>query len=621
MDIEFTFMEIAKHGMDILTSGFVELVAPEPLLVHSNGLAHAGSNGRNGISVRNRPTEEFLRRCAWEIGEKRPTESYTPATSHVGLAVVTPAQGFAHWRVLPVWVEHTARQKGDAWHRCRFVLRLYDVSFIEFNGLNAHQMRDLDLPGLSGDFFFKLPRPGTWQLAEVGFLLRSGEFLAAARSQAVSFPPDAASGRGSHAAILVDANGRIEEIGNLWDQDRILRERRQPRLRKPLRSAAFAFASPGSGQQDSLATFVSELATGQCAQGHEAHVFVPATEHFRAYQQVRGVHYHPLDVCLNGSPLEKAKCFSAAAEARLNEFPPFDMIHLHEWMTGVGAAAGDAVVVRSLSSIESTRRGDRPATEFSLAIEEVEREAVRSADCILTPPWLRDKCVQSLAVEDSRVRSFPMEGRLANQWEEPLDVGHVKMSIGFGPLDRLVLFVGPVEHAAGVDLLLEAVPVLLQRSPNLRVAFVGEGALRGQLQHRAQQIGVAHAVRMLGHVEGTTLTRLLRAAEVVTLPSRYRVPFDDGVVDLARRAGRPVVTTHAGPAHLVRHEETGIITYDNPGSMVWAMDRILGDPAHADRMGQNGRRHENSSIQWSDVARCYLELCACQFPQLTELTW
>jgi glycosyltransferase involved in cell wall biosynthesis len=102
------------------------------------------------------------------------------------------------------------------------------------------------------------------------------------------------------------------------------------------------------------------------------------------------------------------------------------------------------------------------------------------------------------------------------------------------------------------------------------------------------------------------------------LPSRYRVPFDDAVVDLARRAGRPVVTTHGGPAHLVRHEETGIVTYDNPGSMVWALDRVLGDPEHARRMGYNGHREETSAPRWSKVARHYLELCAACFPELTE---
>ena len=94
----------------------------------------------------------------------------------------------------------------------------------------------------------------------------------------------------------------------------------------------------------------------------------------------------------------------------------------------------------------------------------------------------------------------------------------------------------------------------------------------------------------------------MRAAEALVLPSRYRVPFDDAVVDLARRAGRPVVTTHGGPAHLVRHEENGVITYDNPGSMVWAVDRILGDPGHAERMGRNGRRAGDGAVVWGEVA-------------------
>ena len=107
-----------------------------------------------------------------------------------------------------------------------------------------------------------------------------------------------------------------------------------------------------------------------------------------------------------------------------------------------------------------------------------------------------------LDVEGGRVAAFPMEGRLPNEWECPLDYGEVKREIGVGPIDRLLLFVGPLEHAAGVDVLLEALPVLLQRYHNLRLAFIGAGPLHGQLQHRAHQLGVAHAVRLLGHVEG-----------------------------------------------------------------------------------------------------------------------
>jgi glycogen(starch) synthase len=600
--------------MTTLLNGFLDLAPAAPAARPIRTAPGVDADGRGTPPA---VTPESLRRVAWEIGERRPADHHVPAGAHVGLAAVSPGEGFAHWHIPSEWVERTARQKGGAWYHCRLVLRIYDVSYIQFNGFNAHRIHDHGLPALSGDMIFGVGRPGTWQLAEVGFLLRSGEFVPAARSQIVPFPRCAPSHQGSAAALLVDGRGRVEEIGNLWDQDRILNERRRPQLRRPLRFAALAFSSLASGQEGSAARFVTELAAGQAARGHEVHVLLPASDALPADREEAGVRYHALAVDGGGAPLELARAFGRAAAERLRGLPPPDLVHLHEWMTALGPCP-DAPAVLSLSSVEGTRRNGTPPTPLSLAIAEAERAAARSAACVLTPDWLRDRAARDLDVEGGRVAAFPMEGRLPNEWECPLDYGEVKREIGVGPIDRLLLFVGPLEHAAGVDVLLEALPVLLQRYHNLRLAFIGAGPLHGQLQHRAHQLGVAHAVRLLGHVEGALVKRLVRAAEALVLPSRYRVPFDDAVVDLARRAGRPVATTHGGPAHLIRHEENGIITYDNPGSMVWAGDRILGDPAHAERMGRNGYRTGDGSIVWGEVARHYLELCAARFPELTE---
>jgi glycogen(starch) synthase len=579
--------------------------------------------GQNGHVAHDRPLDvDFLRRCAWEIGERRPADGYTPPANHAGLAMVTPNQGFAYWRILQEWVDQAALERGPAWQDCRLLLRLYDVSLIEFTGLNAHRIQDHTLPSLCGQFFFKLPRPGTSQLAEVGFLLRSGEFIPAARSQTVSFPGDTSCPRGGQTALLVKGPGQVEEIGNVWEQERIMWERSQPRLRQSLRIAAFAFASLSTGQDGPLARFVTELASGQSARGHEVHVFVPGSASFNAPHQEVGVNYHPLALTQDGTPLEIARAYGHAAEERLRGEQPFDLIHLHEWMTGLVPRAGAAPALLSLGSLETTRRNGTPPTDLSLEIEQTERDLAQMVDGILTPDWLREKAVTELGLNGSRVFAFPMEGRLPNEWECPLDHGKVKMEIGVGPLDRLLLFIGPLEYAAGADLILEALPVLLQRAHNLRLAFVGAGPQYGHLQHRAYQLGVAHAVRLPGHREGSPVIRLMRSAEALVLPSRYRVPFDDAVVDLARRAGRPVVTTHGGPAHLVRHEENGLVTYDNPGSMVWALDRIVGDPFHAERMGRNGRRgSDGGSVVWSEVARHYLDLCAAHFPELAEVQW
>ena len=252
-------------------------------------------------------------------------------------------------------------------------------------------------------------------------------------------------------------------------------------------------------------------------------------------------------------------------------------------------------------------------------IEEAEREVARAADMVLVPGWLHDTAVRELRIDGAHVRSFAMEGRQPNEWDCPLDYGQVKREINFGPMDRLVLFIGPLEHAAGPDLLLDALPILLRTRTESARGFCGR---RRDVRRTsaACQATRRRSCRSIPRARRSQhINRLLRASEALVLPSRYRVPFDDAVVDLAHLAGRPVVTTHGGPAHLVRHEETGIITYDNPGSMVWAMDRILGDPAHAQRMGENGRRHDNHTVSWNEVAQRYLEMCAASFPKLSTI--
>jgi glycosyltransferase involved in cell wall biosynthesis len=596
----------------------------------TNGYAHgyvdAEANGHvNGLppvadepDAPAPPSAEALRQAAWEIGERCPVDKFTPTSSHVGLAAVNPTEAFAHWRILHGWVEQLAGQRGDGFRDARMVVRFYDVTCIQFNGLNAHRMHDVRIEHLTGQLFLKLPRPGTWQIAEVGFVLRHGEFVAAARSHAVAFGSDGPSHHGSQTALLVDDKLHKEEIASLWEQGRVLAERARPKLRTKLRLASFSWDAPARGQDNTLARFVGGLASGQAAGGHETYVFTPAAPGFDTPREIDGVRYHPLPLAANGSPIERAVAFARAAEQRLEEMPPFDLFHIHEWTAGLAPWLGTIPTVLSLSSTESVRRGNNAPNEFSLEVQRVEREVAHSADYILTPDWLRERAIHELGVADDKVQAFPMESRLPNEWELPLDVGRVKMSIGFGPLDRLVLFVGPLEHAAGPDLLLEAIPTLLGRCPALRVGFIGGGGMWSHLERRMHELGLAHVVRLLGHVDGSPVVKLMRAADVLALPSRHRLAGDDGAVDLGRRAGRAVVTTHAGPAHLVRHEEDGILTYDNPGSMVWALERLLREPSVCERLGRNGRRVSGGVVGWDEVARIYLELCAASFPELSE---
>jgi glycosyltransferase involved in cell wall biosynthesis len=565
-------------------------------------------------------TQESLREIAWAVGEKKPLDSFMPTDAHAALAFVNPKQGFVHWRLKHDWIEKVSREKGGAWDKCRMVVRVYDVTNIIFNGLNAHKQFDMPIGALTGHMLFNVARGGTSQIAEVGFVLRNGEFIAGARSAAIQFPPEGVSSRADHTALLVDDELRVETVANLWEQEAFLTERRKPKLRRGLRVAIFAFDAEAVGHKGTVATFVSQLAKEVHAQGHSVHVFLPRSENFKEALESGGAMYHPLDVVFSESPVETANSFARAAESRLKDFPDFDLYHCSEWMAAQAPWLGTRPTILSLTSTEGLRLGTAQSTALSLEIQKAERDAALTIDCILTPDWLRDRAVNELQVNERRVHIFPMEGRLPNQWEAPLDIGKVKSEIGFGPMDRLVSFIGPLEHPAGVDILVEAMATAIGRHHNLRLAIIGLGQMGGHLQHRINGARVGHAVHLLGHMEGPPLVKVLRSSEALILPARHRFHHDENIIGLARKAGKAVVTTHGGPAHLVQHEKTGVVTYDNPGSMVWALDRIMGDGRNTERMGQEGKRSEGDTHSWQEVARRYLALCSETFTELTEKT-
>jgi len=561
---------------------------------------------------------QTLRGIAWEIGSREAHRHYAPPGSRVTIAMITPSSGFATFRIDPGWVEARARERGQAWNGSRPVLRLYDVSFLCFNGMNAHRHLDQGLSGLAGQLVFKLPYGGTSQLAEVGFLLRSGEFLPASRSGALRFAPDGVSKRQDTAALYVDARLEPEPVASLWQAESFLWERQKPRLRRGLKAALFSFECRWAGQDTLSARFISELAHHLQTLAVEPHLFFPATEHRRESCLIDGVRYHPLPVESQSEPVEMALGFVHAVESSLTDLPRFDFFHLSEWLTGLVPWIAMRPTVLSLTSTESVRCGGVVSSQASHEIQKIEREIVTTMECILTPRWLRETVIAEYGVAAGRVHAFPLDGALAREWDAPLEEAAVKQELGLAPEDRLLLFIGPLEAPAGPDLLLDALLTLCPRHRSLRAAYVGGGAMAPALSERAARYGLAERVLWLGHVDSARLSRIARASEALVLPYRERIAYDEDLVALARFAGRPVLATHAGPSHLVKHERDGLLLYSHKDSVVWGIGRLLEDPDRATRMGEAGLRAPRGAVDWEGVAEVYAELLALSFPELAE---
>ncbi len=125
--------------------------------------------------------------------------------------------------------------------------------------------------------------------------------------------------------------------------------------------------------------------------------------------------------------------------------------------------------------------------------------------------------------------------------------------------------------------------------------------MRAQVEHRARQLGIAHATRFLGFQGNGTLTDLYKACDTVCVPSRNE-PF--GIVVLeAWSCGKPVVSTvNGGPAEFVWHEVNGLKVYAHPDSIAWGLGTLFKNFEWARWMGRNGRMAVETAFSWDMIA-------------------
>jgi hypothetical protein len=109
--------------------------------------------------------------------------------------VVHPFLLFSYWEVTPESVEEACRTMGAEMDGARAVLRMYDISLINFDGTNAHQVFDIEV-GLEGrGWYIPVWTAEKSYCADLGFLARTGRFHSIVRSNIIHTPRAAASHR------------------------------------------------------------------------------------------------------------------------------------------------------------------------------------------------------------------------------------------------------------------------------------------------------------------------------------------------------------------------------------------------------------------------------------------
>ena len=170
-------------------------------------------------------------------------------------------------------------------------------------------------------------------------------------------------------------------------------------------------------------------------------------------------------------------------------------------------------------------------------------------------------------------------------------------------------FIGSFYAYEGLDLLLAAMPALLQQRPDLRVLLVGGGPQDAALKAQAAALGIADKVVFTGRVPHAEVNRYYDLVDLLAYP-RHSMRLTELVTPLkpleAMAQGRLFVASDVGGhKELVRDGETGFLF--KAGSAEALATAVLQTLAHREawpRMRQQARQFVETERNWrNSVAR------------------
>lgn len=157
---------------------------------------------------------------------------------------------------------------------------------------------------------------------------------------------------------------------------------------------------------------------------------------------------------------------------------------------------------------------------------------------------------------------------------------------------RVLLTVGRVSKRKAQDVVIRALPAILQHHPDLVYLLVGLPEEQTSFQQLAEQLGIAEHVYFTGVVPQETLPQYYNLADIFVLTSRKAASGDVegyGIVVLeAALCGKPAVVSQSGGlTEAVQSGQTGLVVPpDDPQATAEALLSLLGDRELYQRMAQ-----------------------------------
>lgn len=282
----------------------------------------------------------------------------------------------------------------------------------------------------------------------------------------------------------------------------------------------------------------------------------------------------------------------------------YDCIHAH-WLIPQGLVAVTACLfIRSAPPVIVTSHGGDLFGLKGYLFDRIKRYVVlRSAAVTVVSRTMRE-VLQQIKVSDSQINVIPMGVDLRSCFVPPAQ----RSASG------ALLFVGRLVEKKGLKYLVEALPLILRKHPNVTLRIVGDGQEKERILECISEFGIGGHVEFLGSVANRTLTEIYQTSDVVIFPSVVasdgdREGFGLVLVEALGCACATVVTDLPAMQDIIQNGISALVVPQKDArSLAEKINILIEDDSLRQSLGQRGRQYVLKKFDWEIITNQYKEL-------------
>ncbi len=351
-----------------------------------------------------------------------------------------------------------------------------------------------------------------------------------------------------------------------------------------------------------IAAHCEDLATTLADQGHEPIVVTYGEKEETEYRDGVQIHRVTSTESANNT-LSWAMHLGHQMEKKAIELyneEDFDVVHAHDWMVVSGAVGLKKTLgLPMVFTVHSTQKGrDGIDSDYQRTIHNLEWYGTYEASQVITVGKdFSEEVKHSFNVPDDKVNYIPNGVDLEKFDDHRNRLNYTDYALDW---EKIVLFVGRMYPQKGPGHLIEAMPSILENSPEAKFVMVGSGSTEHYRGIANSKVG--EKVYFPGYVSDQELLSLMKSAEMTVAPSVYE-PFGIVPLEAAACETMTVGSYTGGMKDTIVHEYTGLHSYpEDSGSIAYQVNRALNDPGWTDWMGDKARNRVEDNFRWEQIA-------------------